>query len=542
MKSSPFTPFKHTVVSVATASLLMASALQADCTYQLFSISSGKGTKISEFIDQLSDECSFSVIVGDEETEKVLDKTLNKTKLKNLTIDEVLNLILKENNLTYTLENNILKISYLQTKTYNIDYIISQRRGEGSTDITLSSQSGSDTSSTTSASGASMVSNQSQSESGMKITSTDEVLFWEELDAEIEKILNRPEDTFTAEAPIINRAAGLVTVTATSKQIERLNAYIEELQKKMQYQVLIDVKMYSVVFDDSSRTGIDWSQIYSLQNFSLGYNNIKQQNVDEFEGGLITTMNEGDETEGLFFNGTDFEFKPIAGGRAPISTVSTLFNISNAITINDLVKFLKSQGDVYSISNPKVLTLNNQPALITVGTELFYKLKTAETTAGTGATSQVAGEMINSVFAGVLLDITPEISNDGTITLRINPSISEARSTISTDNSNRTTPPDLNRRQLSSVVTVKDGNRIVLGGLINTSTGTDMNKVPLLGDIPILGHLFKSESMIKKTEELVLIIEPHIVKSDDKTLSLSDLGYTGYEGKDVLGRSKEANE
>ena len=150
--------------------------------------------------------------------------------------------------------------------------------------------------------------------------------------------------------------------------------------------------------------------------------------------------------------------------------------------------------------------------------------------------------MINSVFAGVLLDITPEISNDGTITLRINPSISEARSVVSTDNSNRTTPPDLNRRQLSSVVTVKDGNRIVLGGLINTSDGIDMNKVPLLGDIPILGHLFKSEEKIKRTEELVLVIEPHIVKSDDKTLSLSDLGYTGYEGKDVLGRSKEANE
>jgi general secretion pathway protein D len=541
MKSSPFKPLKHTVVSVATASLLMASALQADCTYQLFSISSSKGTKISEFIDQLSDECAFSVIVSDEEAEKVLEKNLNKTKLKNLTIDEVLNLILKENNLAYTLENNILKISYLQTKTYNIDYIISQRRGEGSTDITLSSQSGSDTSSTTSASGSSTMS-QSQSESGMKITSTDEVLFWEELDAEIEKILNRPEDSFTAEAPIINRAAGLVTVTATAKQIERLNEYIEKLQKKMQYQVLIDVKMYSVVFDDSSRTGIDWSQIYSLQNFTLSYNNIKQQNVDTFEGGLIEEMYEGDEAEGLFFNGTDFEFKPIAGMRVPVSTVSTLFNISNQITINDLVKFLKTQGDVYSISNPKVLTLNNQPALITVGTELFYKLTTTETTAGTGATSQVAGEMINSVFAGVLLDITPEISDDGTITLRINPSISEARSAVSSDNSNRTTPPDLNRRQLSSVVTVQDGNRIVLGGLINTSDGIDVNKVPLLGDIPILGHLFKSEEKVKHTEELVLIIEPHIVKSDDKGLSLADLGYTGYEGKDVLGRSKEANE
>jgi general secretion pathway protein D len=511
MKSLSFTPLKQTVVSVATASLLMASALQADCTYQLFSISSDKGTKISEFIDQLSDECAFSVIVADPETEKVLDKPLNKTKLRNLTIDEVLNLILVENNLAYTLENNILKLSYLQTKTYNIDYIISQRRGEGSTDITLSSQSG--TEGATTSGNMATATNESESESGMKITSYDEVRFWDQLDKELASILNRPEDTFKVAHPTINKAAGLVTVTATAKQIKRLDAYLKELQKRMQYQVLIDVKMYSVIFDDSSRTGIDWTQIYNLQNVDLSAS-LDRTRTKTTSGSIVTA-----------------------------STVAeSLLNISNTLSITDLIKFLDTQGDVYSISNPKVLTLNNQPALITVGTELFYKLTTSETTAGTGATSQVAGEMINSVFAGVLLDITPEISNDGTITLRINPSVSEAKGTVSADNATRTTPPDLNRRQLSSVVTVKDGNRIILGGLITTTDGTDINKVPLLGDIPILGHLFKSNVKTKTTEELVLIIEPHIIKTENNELSLADLGYTGFDGKDLLGTSKEADE
>lgn len=497
MKSSPL---KHTVVSVATA-LLMASALQADCTYQLFSISSDKGTRISEFIDQLSDECALSVIVSDAETEKVLNKPLNKTKLRNLTIDEVLNLILVENNLNYTLENNILKLSYLQTKTYNIDYIISQRRGEGSTDITLSSQSGTENSS--SSSNMATATNESESESGMKITSTDEVRFWDQLDREIESILNRPEDSFKAASPTINKAAGLVTVTATPKQIKRLDIYLEELQKRMQYQVLIDVKMYSVVFDNSIRTGIDWTQIYNLQNVDL---------TGSYEWG---------------------------DGADPTNNILT---ISNALKITDLVKFLKSQGDVYSISNPKVLTLNNQPALITVGTELFYKITNTDTlsTGNTGTLGTT--ELINSVFAGVLLDITPEISNDGTITLRINPSVSEAKGTITTDNTSRTTPPDLNRRQLSSVVTVKDGNRIILGGLITTSDGTDINKVPLLGDIPILGYLFKSEVKTKITEELVLIIEPHIIKHEDDSLSLADLGYSGFDDKDLLKTGKKANE
>ena len=105
------TPLKKTILSSVAATMLMTSSLSADCTYQLFSISSVKGTQISEFVDQLSDECSFTVIVTDPEAEKLLSKQLNKTNLKNLTIDEVLDLVLKENNLFYNLENNILHIS-----------------------------------------------------------------------------------------------------------------------------------------------------------------------------------------------------------------------------------------------------------------------------------------------------------------------------------------------------------------------------------------------------------------------------------------------
>jgi len=192
-----------------------------------------------------------------------------------------------------------------------------------------------------------------------------------------------------------------------------------------------------------------------------------------------------------------------------------------------LFKFLDTQGDVTSISNPKVLTLNNQPALISVGTEFFYKTSSSSTLAGgaTGTTTQ--NEMVESVFAGILLDITPEISDDNTVTLKINPSLSETTEDVGTSSSTRTMPPDLARRQLSSVVTVKDGNRVILGGLINTKNTIDGNQVPVLGSIPILGNLFSYEEELKSTEELILIIEPHIVKKEKSDLSLKDLGYIG---------------
>ena len=126
------------------------------------------------------------------------------------------------------------------------------------------------------------------------------------------------------------------------------------------------------------------------------------------------------------------------------------------------------------------------------------------------------------------------------ITLKINPSLSETATDISTIvGEDRTMPPDLRRRQLSSVVTVKDGNRIILGGLINTSNSIDINKVPILGDIPVLNYLFKYENKLKITQELIIVIEPHIVIKGKENLSLSKLGYQGMSD-DVLKNTKDA--
>jgi len=559
------------LLSVATAALLTTS-LNADCTYELFNIASIKGTTVGEFVDQISDECGMSVIVGDAETENILKKQMNKTYLKNLTINEVLDLIIKENDLQYTLQNNVLKISYLTTKTYNIDYITTERIGKGTTNIRLSSNSGAmsgaSTTSAAPATGAasSTAKSGASSESGTNITTLDQVKFWETLEEEVRSILSRPEDQYKRSRPtltsgvkestaaeeeeedrhniFINKNAGLITVTGTGKQIKRLDAYIDDLEKKMQTQVMIDVKMYSVVFTDGSTTGIDWSQIYSLQNFKVGFNSADRTNV---AGGTFDTAYEGDKVQTTAITGgtpaaPTYGLMDLAGVRAPVNAVSKLFTLSNNISINNLLMFLKTQGDVYAISNPKIMTLNNQPALITAGTELFYKTLTTSTLAGGATGTQSSSEVVSSVFSGVLLDITPEISKEGMITLRINPSVSETASTLSSDNTLRTMPPDLSRRQISSVVSVQDGSRIVLGGLINRKSTNTTTKVPLLGDIPVLGYLFKQEGVSEKVEELVIIIEPHIIKKDGSNIGLSDLGYSRISPAIQKDQIKQSNQ
>ncbi len=517
----PIQDMKAIKTLILTMSLgLMPSIAVADCTYELFTISSAKGTTINSFIDQITDECQYSVLVTDKDAEKILNQPMNKTNIKNMTINEVLDFVLKENNLAYTLKNRILRISYLQTKTYHMDYIASQRKGTGSTDITLSSSSNNNNNrsggasrggSGAASSGTQQRQASSKSNSGIKIESSDEVVFWDHLDQELQSVLNRPEDPYKAAPPLVNKNAGLITVTATAKQIARLDAYMKMLQNKMKYQVLIDVHMLGVTFSDTKSTGIDWAQLYALQNLKVNIDALSYKNVTKFE-------TDGTITEG--------------GLNPPGLNSSSLIKISGGGSLNEVIKFLKTQGDVYSISNPKVLTLNNQPALITVGTEYFYKIRQSTNQQGTGggvaATTQ--NDQINSVFAGVLLDITPEISSDDTITLKINPSVSQTRDDVSSaasDSLGRTIPPDLDRRQLSSVVTVKDGNRIILGGLISSKVSNKASKVPLLGDIPGLSYFFKYEEKVKEVEELVIIIQPHINRKENNNISLKDLGYEG---------------
>jgi general secretion pathway protein D len=299
----------------------------------------------------------------------------------------------------------------------------------------------------------------------------------------------------------------MVTVTGTQRQIERVSKYIYALTKQIRSQVLIDIRILSVSFDDSTTTGVDWSQLYSLQNFSVNSLLMAQKNIGAYTFDDATSQ----------FNASD------VGTGLPNNARS--ISLSSTTDVNGIVKFLTTQGNVKTVSSPRVMTLNNQPALISVGKELFYKIKASSTASGTGGAVAAEGETVDSVFAGILLDITPEIDENGLITLKINPSVSDTVESVTATTNERTIPPDLVRRQIASVIKVKDGQHAILGGLISTQTGAKDNHVPLLGDIPVLGSLFNREEKINKVEELVFIITPHIVQNA-KSVSLKDLGYS----------------
>ena len=475
------------------------------CETQLFTATLDSALTIGDVVENLADECGLSLLVKDPEAKRRLANKLYYIKMNNASLREFLDTVLTENDISYTLDGNKLRIAYLTTKTFNFHYIAGDRKGTSNAHVTIanSGKGGGQANGGESKEGTG-------SKTGVSIESTDDFQFWSKIEKEIQSLLNRPEDTYKAPTPIINAEAGMITVTGTKKQVDRVATYIDDLTNQLKRQVLIDVKILSVTFDDSYTTGVDWNQLYSFQNMAIASAGTLQNNVAALasvaDGGSLSI---GDLTS--------------APNTAPKSSGAIITRGSTKI--NDVVKFLKTQGDVKSISNPKILTLNNQPALISVGNELFYKITSTSVMQNSNGGTQQSGETIDSVFAGILLDITPEISDDGSITLKINPSISDTIDTVSTTTTgSRTIPPDLSRKQISSVVTLKDGEHVILGGLISSKTGTKVSKVPLLGDLPLLEYVFKREVRVNNVDELVLIITPHIIKKD-ADLSLEELGY-----------------
>lgn len=488
--------------------MFMLPAHANRCSTQLFTTTLNSALTIGDVIENLADECELTLLVRDTEAKKKLSEKLYYVQLNNASLDEFLDTILVENDISYVLEDSKLRISYLNTKTFRLHYISGDRKGTSNAHVTIANSSDSASGSSSSTGGTS-TGGDNGSKTGVSIESSDDFTFWSSIKEEIHSLTNRPEDSYEAPEPIVNPEAGMITVTGTAKQLKRVSLYLGNLSKQLKNQVLIDVQILSVTFDDSFTTGVDWAQLYNFQNMAIASASMIQNDISS----LVSTGDSSGLTIGDITS---------ASGTEPQSSGAIITR--GSVQITDVVKFLKTQGDVKSISNPKILTLNNQPALISVGNELFYKIQSTSVMQGTnGSGTQESGETIDSVFAGILLDITPEISESGSITLKINPSISDTID--STDSSTvRTIPPDLSRKQISSVVTLQDGEHVILGGLISSKTGTQISKVPLLGDLPLLEYMFKREVKVNTVDELVLIITPHVIKEKSE-LSLEDLGY-----------------
>ncbi len=480
----------------------LAVSLEAkSCDYRTFNIKVNAKVSTYEILNQLSSECAFSMISLDSVASEKLNEKLYGINIKNMKLKNIFSLLISSKGLRYKYENHVLKIGGLITRTFKIDYVNSERKGSSNTDISMNGDTGEGIADSSSTSDKSSTSSGTSSQTtGATITSSDNFQFWNTIQKEISQILNSPLDKFKAPKPVINKEAGLITVSGTASQVRRVGSYLDEMMRRLHRQVMIDVKILSVRLNNSKSTGIDWSELYKLQNVSLNYEALNSHNVNSITNNHIEQIG-GTSGKGAFFR------------------------VSGSVSVQNILNFLHTQGTVSSMSNPKVTTLNNQPAIFSSGDQLYYKILQSVSNVSTGGSSTGQNEVVRSVFAGVLLDITPEITDNNEIILKLNPSISSVSSNLSTNsNGTRNMPPDLKKQQMSAVVKVKDGERVILGGLISSMKSDGESKVPILGNIPLLGKAFRKNVKTDVKDELVIIITPHIMDFSNK-VSLKTLGY-----------------
>ncbi|MBR8464048.1 pilus (MSHA type) biogenesis protein MshL [Campylobacter sp. faydin G-24] len=481
------------------------------CHNKSFSMKIADGVTLSDVLNELSDMCEFSIVTKDIHSQRELNAHLFGVNIKNMRLNEVFNLLLSEKNLNYEFSNNILKISSLKTKIFKIDYITSVREG---TAITKASVDASpvEIGENSSSSRQTQNSQNDTQNSDNLIKTTEKFDFWRNLNIEIKAILNNTSESIIAPDPIINQNAGLISVTATPSQLKRVEHYIDELQKRLKKQVVIDVSIISVELNSGYKQGVDWSK------FELGFNSYIGNNVAN-KPSSITWNNRSNK---------------LSGGFSHTLNIAANLNFS----LDGMINFLETNGKTKIISSPKVTTLNNQQALISVGDNINYRVLEETENTNTSSDRITTTYKQYSVFIGILLNLLPEVSDDNKIMLRINPSLSTFKydddSSATQNTAIREIAPDTIQKKLSTVVWVNSGDTIVLGGLIGQTKGKDNTRVPILADIPLVGHVFKSTKDSIKTTELIFVITPRVIdmtKPQDiqKQLKELDLSRSTYE-------------
>ena len=494
------------IIAVALASFLATPimAKPSTCLSKNFSMKITDDISLGDVLNQLSEMCDFSIVAKDAYSKKELDDKVFGVNIRNMSLSEVFDLLLNEKNLSYEFSNNVLKISSLQTKIFKIDYITSIREGTAITKASVDASPSEVGNSSSSDSSSSDIKNENN-----LIRTTEKFDFWEKLDAELKAILNNSSEHITAPDPIINQNAGLITVTATPSQLKRVEKYIAEMQRRLKKQVIIDVSIIAVDLNNEYKQGVDWSK------FELGFNSYIG-NQGSSTGSSASWTNKGNSLSDGF-------------GR----TLNIAANLN--FSLDGMINFLETNGKTKVVSSPKVTTLNNQQALISVGDNINYRVM-EETDNGSNNNNNnrlTTTYKQYSVFIGILLNLLPEVSDNNKIMLRINPSLSSFKYAEDDTRGQNTTireiAPDTVQKKLSTVVQVNSGDTIILGGLIGQTKDKQNTAVPLLADIPLIGSVFKSTRDGVRTTELIFVITPRVVDLEDPKpvqQSLKDLGFS----------------
>ncbi|RUO26686.1 pilus (MSHA type) biogenesis protein MshL [Aliidiomarina minuta] len=311
-------------------------------------------------------------------------------------------------------------------------------------------------------------------QSGTEISTSSETDFWEELKGALAGVVGEGEGRRISVSP----QAGLVTVRAFPGEIRAARDFLDSAQQNLQRQVILEARIVEVSLNDQYEQGVDWSRITSR----LG--------------------------DGL----TEVSF---GGGGNIGGAFSASFNNQ---TFDGMLQMLSTQGNVQVLSSPRVTATNNQKAVIKIGEDEYFVTDVSTTTITGTATTSTPNVQLTPFFSGIALDVTPQIGEDGDVILHVHPSVTETTEQMKTItlNEERLVLPlaQSNIRETDTIIRARNGEVVVIGGLMQTSYTDVESKVPILGDIPILGALFSQRTQREQKKELVIMLRPIVVGAD----------------------------
>jgi general secretion pathway protein D len=293
-------------------------------------------------------------------------------------------------------------------------------------------------------------------------------------------------------------ATNSLIITAPEPQYRQLRAVIDQLDGR-RAQVLVESLIVEVNADKAAEFGIQWQNVLGTQNSSLI--------------GLIGSN--------FTIGGTniiDLATKAATGGAVPAPGINfgTVKNINGTYVLNFLARFFQSTGDGNVLSTPTLLTLDNEEAKIVIGQNVPF-VTGQFTNTGTSNSSVNPFQTIERKDVGITLRVKPQINDNGTVRLTIYQEASSVKAGTEKDLNGPTT----NKRQIESNVLVEDGAVVVLGGLLQDQYSGNEQKVPGLGDVPVVGNLFRTETRSRSKSNLMVFLRPVIMRDSIDTEALS---------------------
>jgi MSHA biogenesis protein MshL len=392
--------------------------------------------------------------------------------LKNVTLREAFDLMLEPLGLDYSVRGQIIRVfpRELETRLYAVDYVITQRTGSRSLSATTGAGSaniaagGAPSSIAASPVGAASFGGVSAAGSG---GSTTQVAGNDSPDLYID-LADGVRALLSADGRMnLDRTAALLQVTDSPNRLSRIEQYLEAVMLRVTRQVQIEAKVIEVELRDQFSAGINWRAVIGGLTNSV---TISQVLAPATTGGFTLALKAGDFTA--------------------------------------LLNAFAEQGKVNVLASPRVTAMNNEPAVMRIGTQDVFFVTTTQVDPQSGLVLQ-STVTPQTMTEGLVLSVTPQISADGIVHMSINPSITE-KTGVATSRLGDTVPI-VSVRETDTLVRVRQGETIVIAGLMHDRANVNNAKVPFIGDVPVVGYLFRRTEKTNRKIDLVILLTPTIM-------------------------------